>query len=58
MANPHIHCPVNRWDCPYFGANFICTLFPDSDPLRECGDFAFFWDEGDDYICYDDHETE
>lgn len=51
----HIHCPVNGWDCPYFDANGCCMMYPDSDPLKECDDFAVFWDEEDDYICYETH---
>lgn len=54
----HIHCPVCAWDCPYFDANGCCMMYPDSDPLEECDDFAYFWDEGDDYICYEDHSKE
>lgn len=52
----HIHCPVNGWDCPYFDANGCCMMYPDSDPLKECDDFAVFWDEWDDYICYEVHK--
>ena len=33
-------------------------MYPDNDPLQECDDFTFFWEEGEDYICYDDHEDE
>lgn len=51
----HIHCPVNGWDCPYFDANGCCMMYPDSDPLKECDDFAFFWEEEDDYVCYEIH---
>jgi len=58
MAKPHIHCPVNAWDCPYFDANCICMMYPDSDPFQECDDFTLFWEEGENYICYDDHEDE
>lgn len=54
----HIHCPVNAWDCPYFDANGCCMMYPDADPKEECDDFYYFWDEDDDYICYDDHEGE
>lgn len=46
----HIHCPVNAWDCPYYsdkGHPCRCLL---EDPLKDCDDFAVFWDEGDDYI--------
>ena len=52
----HIHCPANGWDCPYYDANGCCMLYPEFDPLIECDDFAAFWDEGDDYICEEEHE--
>ncbi len=45
-----IYCPVNGWDCPYFDANGCCMMYPDTDPIKECDDFAAFWNEGDDYI--------
>ena len=53
----HVHCPVNAWDCPYFGKHDICTMYPDSDPINECDDFYYFWgdDDSKDYICYDEH---
>ena len=46
----HIHCPVNGYDCPYYTDEnhpCRCTL---ADPMKDCDDFATFWDEGDDYI--------
>lgn len=46
----HIHCPVNGWDCPYYTDEkhpCRCTL---ADPMKDCDDFATFWDKGDDYI--------
>ena len=46
----HIHCPVNDCDCPYYTDEnhpCRCTL---TDPLKDCDDFATFWDEDDDYI--------
>lgn len=49
----HIHCPVNGWDCPYY-KNGKCTMYPESDPIEECDDFAYFWDVEDDYICYEE----
>lgn len=55
----HIHCPINDLDCPYLAydeANGYCLLYPEFDPLIECDDFAVFWDEGDDYICEEEHE--
>lgn len=51
----YIFCPVpvNAWDCPYFNANGHCMMYPDTDPIKECDDFAYYWEEGDDYICYE-----
>ena len=53
----HIHCPVNAWDCFYCDANGCCMMYPDSDPIKECDDFYYFWGDDDsmDYICYDEH---
>ena len=52
----HIHCPANGYDCPYW-KDGICSLYSEeenwADPLEECDDFGFFWEEGDDYIDYD-----
>ena len=47
---PHIHCPVNGWDCPYYtneGQPCRCLL---DDPYNDCDDFAAMWDKDDDYI--------
>ena len=60
MANTnkgHVHCPVNAWDCPYFGKHDICTMYPEFNPNYECDDFYYFWGDDDsmDYICYDEH---
>lgn len=56
----HIHCPVNGWDCPYYGKYGTCKMWPESDPVEECDDFYYFWgdEEGKDYVCYEDHEDE
>ena len=46
----HIHCPVNGWDCPYYTDEnhpCRCTL---ADPMKDCDDFATFWDGDDDYV--------
>jgi hypothetical protein len=51
-----IYCVVNGWDCPYYDANGVCMMYPDTDPIDECDDFATFWDEGDDYISYEDED--
>lgn len=53
-----IYCPVNGWDCPYFDANGCCMMYPDTDPIKECDDFATFWDEDDDYICDTEEEND
>lgn len=47
---PHIHCPVNGWDCPYYtdeGQPCRCLL---DDPYNDCDDFAAMWDADDDYV--------
>lgn len=46
MEERKIYCPVNGWDCPYWQEDGSCTL---EDPLHECDDFRFLWDEGDEY---------
>lgn len=41
-----IYCPVNGWNCRYFG-NGICHV---KDPMEDCDDFALCfesWDEWD-----------
>lgn len=53
-----IYCPVNGWDCPYFDANGCCMMYPDTDPIKECDDFAAVWDEGDDYIVNPEEDYE
>ena len=58
---PHIHCPANAWDCPYWKEG-ICSLYSEeegwADPMEECDDFGFFWEDDDDYIDYDEEEEE
>lgn len=51
-----IYCPVNGWDCPYYDANGCCMMYPETDPIKECDDFAVFWDEEDDYVVDTDDE--
>ena len=46
----HIHCPANGWDCPYYtdeGHPCRCTI---GDPMADCDDFGYFYNEGDDYF--------
>lgn len=55
---PHIHCPVNGWDCPYYtneGHPYRCLL---DDPYYDCDDFAAIWDKDDEYIDDDWIESE
>lgn len=53
MRKGKIYCVANGWDCPYYKAG-ECGI---EDPLNECDDFAYFWDEDDDYICEDEERT-
>lgn len=48
-----IYCPVNGWDCPYWRKDGTCSMYPKANPIDECDDFAFFWEENDDYIVID-----
>ncbi len=52
-----VYCPANGYDCPYYGDNGTCILYPEFDPLKECDDFAYFWEEGEDYVCDTDEES-
>lgn len=53
MRMNKIYCPCNGWDCPYF-KDGECRI---EDPMNECDDFSYFWDEGDDFICDDEERT-
>lgn len=64
MKNPHFHCPVNGWDCPYYrkealvgldSESGICTL---DDPYHDCDDFYASWEgyEAEDYTDYSNCE--
>ena len=52
----HIHCPANAWNCPYW-KDGICSMYSAEEgwlnPIDECDDFGYFWDEDDDFIDYD-----
>lgn len=54
MRKGRIYCPANGWDCPYYNKNGECAL---NDPMKDCDDFAYFWDADDDYICDDEERT-
>ena len=56
MKKGCIYCHVNGWDCPYYDANGCCMMYPDTDPIDECDDFASFWEKGDDYIVYNEEK--
>lgn len=45
-----VYCPVNGYDCPYWQKDGTCSMYPEADPVKECDDFAYFWDEGEDYV--------
>ena len=58
MKIPHIHCPVNGWDCPYYtdkGHPCRCTL---DNPIEECDDFVFAYGEDGDEEDYFDFDWE
>ena len=46
-----IYCPVNGWDCCYYGDDGKCHI---KDPLMECDDFGTFWDSWEEYDSCDD----
>ena len=55
---PHIHCPVNGWDCPYYtNESHLCRCLL-NDPYYDCDDFASIWDADDDYVDNDWIESE
>lgn len=60
MKIPHIHCPVNGWDCPYYtNSDHPCRCLLDH-PHSNCDDFYAAWgDEAteEDYVD-DDWEEE
>lgn len=44
------YCPVNGWDCPYWKEGGVCGMGDEGlDPIKECDDFAGFWDPEDEY---------
>lgn len=45
-----IYCPLNEWDCPYYSNKGYCMMYPSSNPIDECDDFASVVDEDDEYI--------
>ena len=53
MRKGKIYCPANGWDCPYYKKG-ECGI---EDPIKECDDFGYFWDEDDGYICEDEERT-
>lgn len=53
-----VYCPANAWDCPYWKKNGTCSMYPKDDPIKECDDFAYFWEEGEDYICDTEEDYE
>lgn len=53
-----VYCPANAWDCPYWKKDGTCSMYPEDDPIKECDDFAHFWEEGEDYVCDTDEDYE
>ena len=55
MAEKHVHCPVNGWDCPHYKDSpfpCICTL---DNPLEECDDFVAMNGDDEDIYCTEEH---
>ena len=47
-------CPVNGWDCPYWKEDGSCSMVDDGDdPVVECDDAAYFYDDGEDFFKWD-----
>lgn len=52
MLTKKFFCPVNGWDCPYFKKDGSCSMIDEGlDPLDECDDAAFFWEDEDGCPC-------
>lgn len=54
MGKKKFYCPVNGWDCPYWHEDGTCKLVNEGkDPVIECDDAGFFYEEGEDYFVYE-----
>lgn len=40
-----VYCPVNGWDCPYYGKG-LCHI---KDPIEDCDDFASHFESWEDW---------
>lgn len=45
MRTNKIYCPCDAFDCPYYKKG-ECGI---EDPVNECDDFGFYYDETDEY---------
>lgn len=55
MLTKKFFCPVNGWDCPYLKKNGSCSLVDSGEnPIKECDDAAFFYDEDEDPFVWED----
>ena len=58
MLTKKFFCPVNGWDCPYWKKDGSCSMVDDGDdPVMECDDAAYFWDEDGDYFVWEDENS-
>lgn len=49
------YCPVNGWDCPYWKKDGTCAIVDEgNDPVDECDDAYFFWEDDKDHFIYED----
>ena len=47
-------CPVNGWNCPYYMfKDGSCSI---SNPIKECEDVSFFWEDDDDPYIWEDEQ--
>jgi hypothetical protein len=55
MLTKKFYCPVNAWDCPYWKEDSSCAMVDDGDdPVMECDDAGYFWEDEDDYFVWED----
>lgn len=52
MLTKKFFCPVNGWDCYYWKKDGSCSMIDEGlDPVEECDDAGYFWDEEDGCPC-------
>ena len=55
MLTKKFFCPVNGWDCPYWKEDNSCHMVDKGwDPVQECTDASYFYEDDDDYYVWED----